>query len=350
MNKNAIDVSRYTNVDTWDFTIEVVTPAFLGGSDTNAELRSASFKGLLRYWWRVLYGAKYGYNILKKESEIFGSSTGEKKNQIGKSNVQVTVCFVKENIGCIDKLNGKKKPVTSKGKTIEINVLEYLAFGVSQYDKLKHRNIISRTALKPGTQFNLKLIINKNYSTEVLQAFLFLCKYGGIGSKNRNGFGSLKIVNSTPDVSDLKISDYVIGDKLQYSALSKQSKLFCTNNTYNTWEEALSELADIYIDTRRSLEKRHSFMRRGLLARPIISKMDKFKIPENVYKRRHPKFIIMNISQSEDGHYKGSVLTLPIEFYEQENKIEYDKMVRDVHVFLSQRMMDITSDLIGELQ
>ncbi len=63
MNKNAIDVSRYTNVDTWDFTIEVVTPAFLGGSDTNAELRSASFKGLLRYWWRVLYGAKYGYNI-----------------------------------------------------------------------------------------------------------------------------------------------------------------------------------------------------------------------------------------------------------------------------------------------
>ena len=210
MNKNAIDVSRYTNVDTWDFTIEVVTPAFLGGSDTNAELRSASFKGLLRYWWRVLYGAKYGYNILKKESEIFGTAIGEKTGVVGKSNVQIVISSLKEKKGFVNLIDDEKKYVSSTGKTI--NRLEYLGFGLD-------RN--KRKALLSGTLLKLKLIVNKNYSTEVLQAFLFLCKYGGIGAKNRNGFGSLKIVNSTPDVSDLKISDYVIGDKLQYSASSQ---------------------------------------------------------------------------------------------------------------------------------
>ena len=37
-------------------TLEAVTPLFLGGADPRGspELRPASFRGVLRFWWRAL--------------------------------------------------------------------------------------------------------------------------------------------------------------------------------------------------------------------------------------------------------------------------------------------------------
>ena len=69
-----MDVSRYVDTTEIKFDVEFVTPTFLGGADGNAELRVASLKGVLRYWWRVLYGAKYGNKILERENSLFGST------------------------------------------------------------------------------------------------------------------------------------------------------------------------------------------------------------------------------------------------------------------------------------
>jgi CRISPR/Cas system CMR-associated protein Cmr1 (group 7 of RAMP superfamily) len=38
------------------FDLEFITPAFIGGANQQAELRPASFVGLLRWWWRALKG------------------------------------------------------------------------------------------------------------------------------------------------------------------------------------------------------------------------------------------------------------------------------------------------------
>lgn len=40
-----------------NFTLETLTPLFLAGNDQNAvELRAASIRGHLRYWYRALLG------------------------------------------------------------------------------------------------------------------------------------------------------------------------------------------------------------------------------------------------------------------------------------------------------
>ncbi|MDY3939321.1 MAG: type III-B CRISPR module RAMP protein Cmr1 [Spirochaetia bacterium] len=359
-----IDVSRYVNSVTWDFMIEIITPAFMHGADSRyiqlrsasfkdncvkrykearyIQLRSASFKGLLRYWWRVLYGAKYGDNIRQREFEIFGSATDEKKIRAGKSNVQIQISAnpKKPIIGYV--------PFPQKGKTVinskpQINPLDYLTYGIKP-----------KIALLPGTRFNLKLTVKKEYSEEVLQAFLFLCQYGGIGAKNRNGFGSLKIITSFPVASTSGNKIYTAPQEQGYSALSRSSLLFSTKKLFNTWEEALLELADIYIDARRSLDTLHHFENRGLLARPIISKKD--KIDPFICRGRHPKFLIMSVTQSETGKYYGTILTLPIRFSEiEKNKYNkeqsdhnYSNMVKEIHQLLSQRMTNNTKTLIGE--
>jgi CRISPR-associated protein Cmr1 len=57
---------------------EVVTPMFLGGADpkAGAELRGASLKGALRFWWRALAWGRLGdlAEIHKQEMKLFGSA------------------------------------------------------------------------------------------------------------------------------------------------------------------------------------------------------------------------------------------------------------------------------------
>jgi CRISPR-associated protein Cmr1 len=54
------------------FDLEFITPAFIGGANQQAELRPASFVGLLRWWWRALKGECNIENLREEEVKIFG--------------------------------------------------------------------------------------------------------------------------------------------------------------------------------------------------------------------------------------------------------------------------------------
>jgi len=61
------------------FTCESVTPIFMYGADgTTPELRPASIKGVMRFWWRAINGNLPLKELKEKEDEIFGST--EKKS------------------------------------------------------------------------------------------------------------------------------------------------------------------------------------------------------------------------------------------------------------------------------
>ena len=73
-------------METLQFDCEVITPMFLAGADTDKpEIRPASIKGMLRFWWRALHGSDPNYK--KREAEIFGG-TGENE---GRSKVLLRV-------------------------------------------------------------------------------------------------------------------------------------------------------------------------------------------------------------------------------------------------------------------
>jgi len=61
------------------FECETITPLFMYGADgTTPELRPASIKGLMRFWWRAVNGDLSLKELKKQEDEIFGST--EKKS------------------------------------------------------------------------------------------------------------------------------------------------------------------------------------------------------------------------------------------------------------------------------
>lgn len=52
-----VDISRYRKRIQKEFEVEVVTPMFMGSANINeAELRTPSLKGMLRFWWRATCG------------------------------------------------------------------------------------------------------------------------------------------------------------------------------------------------------------------------------------------------------------------------------------------------------
>ena len=143
--------------------LELVTPLFLGGSDPRGEpeLRAASFRGALRFWFRALLGGVLGDRpdeIFKCESQVFGSTD-------------------------------HASPVVVR---VEPHNLES-----DDFNPLPHKPVHFRfKGFKPSQRFDIRLLSrDEDALQQALKALQLLCYLGGLGRRSRRGFGSLQITN-----------------------------------------------------------------------------------------------------------------------------------------------------------
>jgi len=149
------------------FTCQTITPMLMHGADgSSAELRPASIKGVLRFWWRAIHGDLSLDDLHRQEGEIFG-------NTEGRSSFSIRI---------------KPKILTSKSQ-----------------NALPHRpKPVNLNGFKENQTFevtisgqNLELIKN---------LFILATTLGGFGQRSRRGFGSVKIVGSEVLTSPKEIS------------------------------------------------------------------------------------------------------------------------------------------------
>jgi CRISPR-associated protein Cmr1 len=139
---------------------------FLNGAEGNQpELRPASIKGAMRYWWRMLQGEERLADLKAKELAYFGG------------------------VG----LENKRSPVKLRCRGISLSV--------NQRDMLPHRQGQQRPNSSPGAAFlpNQEFEIELTYKKEPYPDFyvnlLRLCSIcGGLGKRSRRGMGSWKIL------------------------------------------------------------------------------------------------------------------------------------------------------------
>lgn len=154
-------------------TLETITPLVLAGADSKAleqKLRPPSFKGIIRYWWRVMQTEQEIAKLAAQEAELFGGS-GKKA---GKSNMSIRF-------------------MTGEG-------LEKMP-----YCLLPHKSKARCQAIKPGQTFTCQLHFRTpTYQKTLLAAFHFALIVGGFGRRARRGFGvvadTASIFNSIDDV------------------------------------------------------------------------------------------------------------------------------------------------------
>lgn len=197
-------------------TLELVSPAFLAGAHQHGDearrhcdLRPATMRGLLRWWWRTLHaGHMEATTLAALEAAIWGDVNGGGAIRLTVNPLTgvAPLLYDKEFISKANHLPTPPNNKTTQG-------LWYHSFGMD--DKKKEAGVpqrFQRYFLVPGTRWTLRLtarpttydqrdgkgniirqvaIADPNIPLQQAQAALWLCcHYGGVGSKSRKGFGS----------------------------------------------------------------------------------------------------------------------------------------------------------------
>lgn len=185
--------------ETYSATLELVTPAFLAGArqdGTDCDLRPATLRGLLRWWWRTMHAGYVDITTLRAmEAAIWGdTNTGgavrialEPKVKCDpisynhKNRFEPEATFKRDH-----DLQGRPNNKTTQG-------LFYASYGMND-----DRNRDPRHYMPAGAQWNLGItarghneaVDNNLVIGQAKAALWLLCRFGGVGSKSRKGFGS----------------------------------------------------------------------------------------------------------------------------------------------------------------
>jgi CRISPR-associated protein Cmr1 len=348
-----ICVGRYYRREQLNLECEIITPMFLGNACQEAELRAAPFKGLLRYWWRVIHAHNIDPGELyKEESALFGSPD----DSGGKSLLSISV---DGDLKCY--LQGQ----FPKGETIyhrevqqEVDCFLYLGYGpILRAGKLKKEGC---GAFRPGQSFQLKITYPSTKEKEILDLLACIHHFGAIGSRSRNGWGSFSIANreklpGLQAVFKKHARQWEECFDLDYpNGLGKDNNrllFWRSKNLFDTWEEAMNNLAGKYLELRLNLkfngggQKPHSAPQsRHILGYPTGTK---HKV-EGWGNCRHGSALRL-IVRKENGRYRYHILYLPHCFSERmwpDQKKDQIKIWKKVHAQLcsNKLMQQITME------
>lgn len=169
---------------------ETVTPLFLGGADPRGapELRPPFLRGVLRYWFRALLAEPDLSTLREREAEVFGSQ--QRASPLG-----IRVSFAQPP--AVRTWDPRRWPPGSSGSRGQVNGLVYLGFAFRAAGGQP-----ARQAIDAGWRFQVHLSAqHDDVLRQALAAFWALVYAGGLGSRTRRGFGTIRIV--TPPATEL---------------------------------------------------------------------------------------------------------------------------------------------------
>lgn len=154
----------------------------MGNAKQEAELRTQSFNGMIRYWYRLLGGSK------ETEDRIFGTAS-QKKAQKGKVSIKL-------------RINEFEKYLDNQGRPIHWSGINYLGFYL--HHKPKDEPEVKRQYIDVQQYFSLIFSFHQTLTDYEIKQFLcaFWCSLylGNFGSRSRRGFGSI-ICTQEPNIS-----------------------------------------------------------------------------------------------------------------------------------------------------
>lgn len=278
-----------------EYDVKLITPLFMHGAETkgDVELRAASIKGLLRYWWRV-GRTEQPAELLKNENKIFGSTEKASSFSLSLKDVEMNSYlgsgqaeFYKKNIG--------------------VKYLWYTGPVVYENKKDVYRNLAIG-------KFKIILKINKaDYENEINIALIRLIKLGGIGGKNKRGLGRLWCA----DLSDADMKKVLneVGD-YNYFELKKE---------FSDYVELLDLLGCIYMIYR--VKNKHGDENKEGIKKQFLAGYGKYL--GGADNKRYPSKVVPLIFKSGN-NFKGGFL-----IDNSNNKEEAKRVISDFSNYLT---------------
>ncbi|MDR4506858.1 MAG: type III-B CRISPR module RAMP protein Cmr1 [Candidatus Brocadiaceae bacterium] len=332
-----------TKIEKISFEIETVTPMFLAGADgKTAELRPASLKGLLRYWWRALQSEPNLDKLREKEAKIFGSSD----EGIGGSKFAIRVTQPDKS----PLLNFKDEIKDSRQQNrIDANLS---GIGYLFYSTYMQRGK-ERPYFPVKSKFTVTISSQDEKSLKAAIVSLWvLAHLGGLGTRARRGAGNIainsiegaqKILNdmkldfvskgtTSEEVARWLINNFESAKRVinesrtafvsEYTNLSFSR--FVIGGDNKTWKEALNHAGDIFKKFRDNNKSR--IFETAVFGFPIVHRSSRTTVTgkeSEVFVRRSSP-IIFKIIKVDDRYY-WMVIRLSGELLPQGGVISADK-------------------------
>ena len=293
------------------FELEAITPIFMKGVN-QAEIRSPSIKGLMRWWFRALAGNYFGNDVhsLKKAEDSFFGSTGRR------SRIEVNVKCDQKPKKAIFTFKGKK-PIFDRYS--HIHELSYLWFSVKM---LASKGQIE-TYYPPKTKFEIQIRCYDRKSFDIALTTLWtLITLGGIGFRNRRGTGCLSFssgdlhhfkdmglkLNSTADLrNSIRNAIEIVGDilnlkplsnpKVSYPVLSEKTSYVGILNSGNNPINLLKEFQRRYLNFRR----RNKLVSRITFGLPIVKHNIRGTLGNAIKRERRASPMLLGVTKVGNG-------------------------------------------------
>ena len=186
------------------YEVKFLTPAFLGNAEQAGQWRTPPFKALLRQWWRVAVAKEFDYvwkPMRIAEGQIFGHAYGnDKPNDPARASRVRLRLEPAWNKGTRKAWSEQFERVTTtrNGKGGVPSDL-YAGYGPIQPGNPRER----AQAIDPEEKADLRLLcMDHEVERETRNAIQLAHWFGAMGSRSRNGWGSLLIAESDGGVLD----------------------------------------------------------------------------------------------------------------------------------------------------
>jgi len=183
------------------YRLRFLTPAFLGNAEQSAQWRTPPIKALLRQWWRVAYRAEHsGASVpamRNAEGRLFGhawleNDSDERGHKVAARRSQVRLRLSSWTTG---KLLAAKWPGLPKVRHPEVQQAVpadlYLGYGPVTLPRGQRVPALKASAaVQAGESARLSLAAPDDAAAGLLQALDLMNRFGTLGGRSRNGWGS----------------------------------------------------------------------------------------------------------------------------------------------------------------
>ncbi|GAB1384634.1 hypothetical protein MASR1M50_29550 [Burkholderiales bacterium] len=242
----------------YTYLLRFHSPAFLGNASQQAQWRTPPIKALLRQWWRVAVAQELGYDVARlrqREAALFGTAAddGGKSNQ---SRIRIRLSHWDE---------GKLKDWPRHGTVSHPEVRNpvgsdlYLGYGplVFQNGGTALKN---NAAIQAGASATLGLAFPEAEAPALLHALWLMDRYGTLGGRSRNGWGSFSLQPADAQTAALEgepatrtMRDWQQALQLDWPhALGSDARglLAWQTRPFDNWPQLMQELARLKIGLR----------------------------------------------------------------------------------------------------
>ena len=255
------------------YQLRFQTPAFLGNAQQQGQWRTPPFKALLRQWWRVAVAQQVNYQpdaLRQRENALFGTaSDGEGDSRQSLIRIRLSHWNMGQlkdwpSTGTVTHPEVKNR----EGKPTPVGSDLYLGFGPLEYNSNSRGTAIKhKAAIQAGDTATFSLAVPPQHAHDIQTALWLMDRYGTLGGRSRNGWGSLSLqpVDEGTAALDGQLGSQLAlpwQDALQRDwphALGTDAKgaLVWQTVAFDDWKRLMQELARIKIALRTQFKFPH---------------------------------------------------------------------------------------------